>query len=67
MFEGGTWDKKRKAAAQDVDSYIESVVPMNRFANPDEIANAIVFLASERSAFTNGACLVVDGGQSNCV
>jgi NAD(P)-dependent dehydrogenase (short-subunit alcohol dehydrogenase family) len=31
---------------------------------PDEIANAIVFLASSRSSFTTGQVLAVDGGKS---
>lgn len=38
--------------------------PMNRFGNPDEIAQAIYFLSSERSSFCVGETLVVDGGYS---
>ena len=37
-------------------------VPMARWAEPDEIARAVVFLASDLSAGVNGAQLVVDGG-----
>lgn len=36
--------------------------PMNRVAQPEEIADAVVFLASPRSSFTTGSVLVVDGG-----
>lgn len=36
--------------------------PMNRVAQPEEIADAAVFLASARSSFTTGSVLVVDGG-----
>ena len=39
-------------------------VPLKRFGKPEEIADAVVFLCSKRSAFTTGACLVVDGGQT---
>src|SRR3982075_852017 len=39
-------------------------VPLQRVGEPDEIANAIVFLASSRSSFTTGQVLSVDGGKS---
>ena len=44
----------------DVD--ITNRIPMARFASPDDIANAIYFLASDESAFVNGHALTVDGG-----
>ena len=37
-------------------------VPMRRWADPDEIACAVVFLASDLAAYVNGAQIVVDGG-----
>src|ERR1700732_4114820 len=39
-------------------------VPRQRVGEPDEIANAIVFLASSKSSFTTGQVLSVDGGKS---
>ena len=45
------------------DSDITDRVPMARFASPDDIANAVLFLAdSTRSGFINGHTLAVDGG-----
>jgi len=39
-------------------------VPLQRMGEPDEIANAIVFLASSKSSFTTGQVLSIDGGKS---
>ena len=39
-------------------------VPMKRLGSPDEIANAVLYLASPRSSYVTGAELYVDGGAS---
>jgi NAD(P)-dependent dehydrogenase (short-subunit alcohol dehydrogenase family) len=38
-------------------------IPMGRFADPDEVAGAFLFFASEDASFITGTTLVVDGGQ----
>ena len=63
-FPGGSWDEKIKQNSEKVKTIIESSVPMNRFGTPEEMADAAVFLCSERAKFITGSVLVVDGGQT---
>jgi NAD(P)-dependent dehydrogenase (short-subunit alcohol dehydrogenase family) len=44
---------------------IQSQVPVHRFGKPSEIAHAVVYLASDESAFTVGSELLIDGGMAN--
>ncbi len=52
------------AQLQEVAASIQGQIPAGRFGAPSEVAKAVVFLASDESAFTVGAELVVDGGMS---
>lgn len=56
-------DQADQASGSYTDADITGRVPMGRFASPDDIARAILFLADEKqSGFVNGHALVVDGG-----
>ncbi len=46
-----------------LEEYIATAIPMGRFGTVSEIAEAIVYLASDRSSFVTGHALVVDGGE----
>lgn len=46
-----------------LDEYVETTIPMGRFGTVEEIADGIVFLASDRSSFMTGHALVIDGGE----
>jgi NAD(P)-dependent dehydrogenase (short-subunit alcohol dehydrogenase family) len=41
---------------------LTSIVPMGQLSRPEEIAKAVVFLASDDASFITGAELFVDGG-----
>lgn len=64
LFPGGTWESKLAERREFFEQYIKSEVPLQRFGKPEEIADAVVFLSSERAGFITGTCLVVDGGQT---
>jgi NAD(P)-dependent dehydrogenase (short-subunit alcohol dehydrogenase family) len=49
-------------AAEERMKVISSSVPLGRFGTPDEIAKAVVFLASDDSSYITGTELFVDGG-----
>lgn len=55
LLSGKLSDKAREA--------ILGSIPMNRFGLPDEIAQAVLFLASERASFITGVAIAADGGQ----
>jgi len=63
-FPGSSWDEKIKSDPERIKNLIENTVPMKRFGTPDEIANAAVFLCSEKASFITGSVLVIDGGQT---
>lgn len=65
FFPGGNWEEKYNDNPVLWDEYLKSNVPIKRFGTPQEVANAVVFLASNKASFITGACLIVDGGQTN--
>lgn len=53
------------SAGMSMDDYVKQSareVPLGRFGQPEELANIIVFLGSERSSYVTGATIGVDGG-----
>ncbi|MEX0305714.1 MAG: SDR family oxidoreductase [Leisingera sp.] len=61
LLPGGT---KTAMAGEDLEvhSFIAGLHPMKRMAEPREIAQAALFLLSDRSSFVTGASMAVDGG-----
>ncbi|WP_162251681.1 SDR family oxidoreductase [Caulobacter sp. Root1472] len=50
--------------AQGTRDYLAGLIPAGRVGKPDEIAKAVLFLASDEASFINGIELFVDGGQA---
>ncbi|HIE49602.1 MAG TPA: SDR family oxidoreductase [Gammaproteobacteria bacterium] len=60
LEEGMTSEDKK-----DVKADIESSIPLGRYAQPEEIAKLMLFLASEDSSFITGSVYMADGGSSS--
>ncbi len=60
-FPGSYWDKFVKEGHPRVDDFLRHHQAINRFGTPKEIANAVLFMASELSSFMPGAIIPVDG------
>ncbi|WP_296625821.1 SDR family oxidoreductase [Rhizorhabdus sp.] len=59
MTAGGS---EEMAEGSDLLAQLAAETPMGRIAEPEEIANAVLFLASDESSFMTGSTLTVDGG-----
>lgn len=57
--------KKNGQSIEEASSAMQEEIPAKRFAEPVELANAILFLASECAAYINGVNLPVDGGRTS--
>jgi 3-oxoacyl-[acyl-carrier protein] reductase len=64
LFPGGSWDRRMQADPEGTSDFVKSAIPFGRFGKPEEIADVVTFLCSDRASWVTGACLNVDGGQS---
>lgn len=56
--------EREKRGLEEIKAEALEEIPMRRFASPEEVANAIAFLASPAASYINGINLPVDGGRT---
>jgi 3-oxoacyl-[acyl-carrier protein] reductase len=67
IFPGGGWQRRKDADPQNIANFVGREMPLGRFGRPEEIANVVVFLCSEKASLVTGACINVDGCQSRSI
>ena len=53
-----------RSAARNSSASMEVSIPLGRLGTPRDVANAVLFLASDEAAYITGTTIVVDGGQT---
>jgi enoyl-[acyl-carrier-protein] reductase (NADH) len=54
--------KRENSSVEEVMKGFAARIPMRRLAEPDNVADVVVFLTSERAGYLTGLCIPVDGG-----
>lgn len=60
-FEGSYWDKFVKESNPRVDDFLRHHQAINRFGSPEEIANVVLFMASNKASFIQASNISADG------
>ena len=63
LFPGGGWERVQNKSPEDYERFRTREFPAQRLGAAEEIADVVVFVASERASWINGASIPVDGGQ----
>ena len=63
LFEGGGWERFRERDPARFEEFERREFPWGRLGTPEEVADVVVFVLSDRASWINGANVAVDGAQ----
>lgn len=63
MIEDTGWERIQKENPREFEKFVAQL-PLGRLGTPQEVANLVVFLCSQKASLINGACITADGGES---
>ena len=63
FFPGGGWERFKEEQPEEFAGFEARELPAGRLGRPEEVADVVAFLVSERANWVNGAMIPVDGAQ----
>ena len=48
--------------SEEIKQQMLQMIPLKKFGNPEDVANTVVYLASDMSSYITGQTIIVDGG-----
>ena len=63
-FEGSVWSRRKSNEPEFVEIMLENDVPLKKLGSPSDVANMVIWLASDVANFVTGSMFITDGGQT---
>ncbi len=67
LYPGGSWERRFRENPDFERDFLSHELPAGRLGRPEEVAFAVVMLASPRASWITGACIPVDGAQGRAL